>query len=104
MITGEVMRKKIEEKCFEITKMLLEKNKSYGNSIATPINVFSNLDPIQQVELRIDDKLKRIRSNSEGTDHQFKHEDSVKDLIGYLILYEILKDIKIDNTVKAETK
>ena len=93
MITQEEMRKRIELKCLEIAKMLLEKNKSYGNSISDPINVFSNLNPIQQVELRIDDKLKRIKNNSVGIDHKFKHEDSTFDLIGYLILYEILKDL-----------
>jgi hypothetical protein len=93
MITQEEMRKRIELKCLHIAKMLLEKNKSYGNSIAEPINVFSNLDPIKQVELRIDDKLKRIKNNSAGVDHKFKHEDSAFDLIGYLILYEILKDL-----------
>jgi len=93
MIKQEDMRSRIENKCLEIAKMLLEKNKSYGNSIAEPINVFSSLDPIKQVELRIDDKLKRIRNNSHGVEHNYKHEDSCLDLIGYLVLYEILKDV-----------
>ena len=98
MISQEEMRKRIELKCLNIAKMLLEKNKSYGNSIAEPINVFSNLDPIKQVELRIDDKLKRIRNNSIGVEHKYKHEDSSVDLIGYLILYEILKDLENEKT------
>ena len=92
MITQEEMRKRIELKCLYLAKMLLEKNKSYGNSISDTINVFSDLDPIKQVELRIDDKLKRIKNNNSGVDHQFKNEDSVTDLIGYLILYSILID------------
>ena len=99
-MTQEEMRKKIENKCFDIAKMLLEKNKSYGNSIAEPINVFSGLDPIKQVELRIDDKLKRIKNNTLGNDHKFKHEDSVRDLIGYLVLYEILMDTAKEQTTK----
>jgi hypothetical protein len=84
------MKEKIEGKCLEICKFLLDKNKSYGNSAAESINVFSTPDPIEGVRLRMDDKIKRIRNSNK---HAVKdNEDSVRDLIGYLILYEILMD------------
>jgi len=97
MITQEKMKSKIEHKCLEICKFLLEKNKSYGNSAAESINVFSDLDPIEGIKLRIDDKLKRIRNNK-NTEHEFRNEDSIKDLIGYLILYEIMEEDQIEKT------
>jgi len=86
----EQMQQKIENKCLEICKFLLEKNKSYGNSAAENINIFSTLQPIEGVKLRIDDKLKRIKNQSQKVEHAFMDENNIRDLIGYLILFEIL--------------
>lgn len=90
MVNQDQMQGKIENKCLEICKFLLEKNKSYGNSAAETINVFSSLEPIEGVKLRIDDKLKRIRNQAQKVEHAFMDENNIRDLIGYLILYEIL--------------
>ena len=90
-MNADQMKAKIEIKCLELCKFLLEKNKSYGNSAADPETIFSDLPPLEGVKLRIDDKLKRIK-NTKRIDHAFKDKDNVRDLIGYLILYEILMD------------
>ena len=89
-MNAEQMKAKIETKCLEICKFLLDKNKNYGNSAAEPSTIFSDLSPIEGVKLRIDDKLKRIKNQKKNPGND--KEDTVRDLIGYLILYEILLD------------
>jgi hypothetical protein len=75
----------IREECDTIRDFLIEKNASYGNSVFDPIRIFSDGDPVQQIHVRIDDKLSRImRGREYGT------EDTELDLIGYLILKRAL--------------
>lgn len=62
--------------------MLLDKNKKYGSSATNPIRVFSKLEPLEGIKLRMDDKLSRIRNGAADDD-----EDPVYDLAGYCILY-----------------
>ena len=50
--------------CDEIKAMLLEKNLSYGNSALAPLRIFSRADPVEQLNVRIDDKLSRIARGS----------------------------------------
>lgn len=69
-----------------ILDMLEEKNKSYGDNISNPINVFSGLPPEEGLKVRIDDKLSRI---ARGNSYQ---EDNVRDLVGYLLRYIEMKD------------
>lgn len=76
-----------------IEDMLIEKNKSYGNSALNPLRVFSKVDAVEQLKVRIDDKLSRIARGNE-----FIGDDTVNDLIGYLVLYKIA--IKGDNVEK----
>lgn len=66
-----------------VEKMLVEKNKAYGNSALDPIRVFSQADPIEQLKVRIDDKLSRIKKGSAAG------EDVIDDLIGYLVIFKI---------------
>jgi hypothetical protein len=40
--------------------MLLEKNAKYGNSALEPIRCFSRADPVEQIRVRLDDKLSRL--------------------------------------------
>ena len=79
----------VKEVCEAIHKMLIEKNKSYGNSALDPIRCFSKLNPIETIKIRIDDKLSRLMRGSE-----FGSDDSVKDLIGYLVLLRIAQKQK----------
>jgi len=69
----------------EVTNLLLEKNAAYGDSALNPVGIFSKGDAIESLCARIDDKLMRIKSKG-ITDAT---EDTVQDLIGYLILLKI---------------
>ncbi len=77
----------IAAECDAIKKLLLEKNAKYGNSALEPSRVFSKADAIEQIKVRIDDKLSRIRtSGTSGAD-----EDTEQDLIGYLVLLRVAR-------------
>jgi hypothetical protein len=77
----------IRQVCDEIKDLLVTKNQRYGNSALEPKRVFSKASPEEQIKVRIDDKLSRIaQSGTEGVD-----EDTLQDLIGYLILWKVLK-------------
>jgi len=77
---------KITIACEEIKSLLIEKNRKYGDSAMNPSRIFSKADSKEQLKVRIDDKLNRIM-NQQSDDT----EDSVMDLIGYLILLKISK-------------
>lgn len=73
----------IERECDAIKELLLAKNLAYGDSALNPIRVFSRVNSIEQLRVRLDDKLSRLmRGASAG-------EDVVIDLIGYLVLLRI---------------
>ena len=78
---------KIMRKCLEVAEMLINKNISYGDSALSPIRVFSKADNLEQIKVRIDDKLNRI-VNSEA----YPGDNDIDDLIGYLILLKIAVD------------
>jgi hypothetical protein len=78
----------ILDTCHEIAHMLIEKNKSYGDSAIKPIRIFSSADNLEQLKVRIDDKLNRIK-NAEG----YPGDNDIDDLIGYLVLYKVAKSI-----------
>ena len=74
----------IDVECENIKQMLLQKNRAYGNSFADPVRIFSKATPEEALLIRIDDKLSRIaRGNDAG-------EDTILDLVGYLILLRVL--------------
>lgn len=81
------MDSKIAQKCDEVKNMLLEKNRMYGNSAIKPLRIFSKADTVEQIKVRIDDKLNRLLSGQMD-----ENEDVVKDLIGYLILLLIAQE------------
>ena len=69
----------------KLANMLLEKNISYGNSALEPINIFSKLDAQEQLNVRMDDKISRLAKGQE-----FGTEDTKLDLLGYLVLDQML--------------
>lgn len=69
----------------EIGTMLKEKNRAYGNSALNPVRVFSKADPVEQIKVRLDDKLSRLQRGSAAG------EDVEKDLLGYLVLLRIAR-------------
>ena len=68
-----------------VRDLLLRKNKAYGDSALKPANIFARGSAVENLCSRIDDKLMRIK-NLGITD---KTEDTIQDLIGYLILLKI---------------
>lgn len=73
-----------------IHKMLEEKNKAYGDSALNPLRLFSRVDAVESLCVRIDDKINRIKNSGITRDT----EDSVEDLIGYLVLLQIARKRK----------
>lgn len=71
----------------KIADLLIAKNKAYGDSALNPVRIFSKASRIEQLNVRIDDKISRIQR---GTD--FGDEDTVRDLIGYLVLRLIAEE------------
>ena len=90
----------IKEVGKEVVLLLLEKNKAYGDTANNPPQIFSKLSPKEGLLARIDDKLSRIKQKGLND----LTEDTVQDLIGYLILYKVqvkkeenkIKDILIE--------
>jgi hypothetical protein len=81
----------IANTCEEIKSMLISKNESYGDSAIDPIRIFSKSDTLEQIKVRIDDKLSRISRGSE-----FYGDNDLDDLIGYLILFKVAKVLNND--------
>lgn len=79
--------KKVRATLDAVVEMLVEKNEAYGNSALEPVRVFSKADAAEQLRVRIDDKLSRLIKG-----HEFGTEDTVKDLIGYLVLLLMAED------------
>ena len=76
----------IVEICEEIKELLLEKNRKYGDSAINPIRIFSKSNNLEQILVRIDDKINRIKNVQADED-----EEVINDLIGYFILYKVAK-------------
>lgn len=76
----------IASTCNDVRDLLLKKNAKYGNAALEPIRVFSKASTKEQLLVRIDDKLNRIKQGNNLLDED---EDVVMDLIGYLILLKV---------------
>ena len=90
------MQETIKKVCEELTEFLLAKNKAYGDSASNPVRIFSKTDPLEQINIRIDDKLSRIARGNE-----FDGDDTELDLIGYLVLKRAIKR-KEEETLRRE--
>ena len=71
----------IHEVCTDMAMFLIEKNTSYGNSALDPVRIFSRASPVEQLNVRIDDKISRKMRGDE-----YAGDDDEKDLVGYLLL------------------
>lgn len=78
----------IAQICDEIKEMLIEKNKSYGDSALNPVRIFAKSDSVEQLHVRIDDKLSRITRGG-----SYVGDNDLNDLIGYLILLKIAREL-----------
>ena len=71
----------------DIRELLLEKNRKYGDSALNPSRIFSKASAVEQIRVRIDDKLTRMKNRQNDDD-----EDLLKDLLGYLVLLAIAEN------------
>ena len=72
--------------CEDVKELLLYKNQKYGNSALEPARIFSKASAVEQLLVRIDDKLNRIHK---GEGLIGEDEDVIMDLIGYLVLLKL---------------
>jgi hypothetical protein len=86
------VQEKINTFGLEMTKLLIEKNKRYGNSALQPLEIFTkhlgviNSAGINTILVRLDDKLSRVKNSD-----NLKKNDII-DLIGYLQLLAVGKE------------
>lgn len=84
---------KIREQYVRLLDKQLAKNKDYGNSVFNDIEVFGEtISAETSCKARIADKLKRLSSASFQVDES--HDDTIDDLIGYLVAYRIIRNNK----------
>ena len=87
---------KISNVCDDIKKLLIDKNRKYGNSALKPNRIFSKCSATEQLLVRIDDKLNRIMK---GAGLLANDEDVVNDLIVYLVLLKISMTTEENNDI-----
>lgn len=75
----------ILEESAAVTNLLLSKNEAYGDSALNPAGIFAGGNAVDNLCCRIDDKLMRIKQRGINDET----EDTVQDLIGYLILLKV---------------
>lgn len=85
----------IKAECESVCKLLIEKNRAYGDSAIHPVNVMSPVSAVQAIAIRLDDKLSRIKNcgGLEAALNSTAVEDTVQDLIGYLVLARVAKKV-----------
>jgi len=90
----------IAKHCDRVKNLLIQKNQAYGNSVFDPMRIFSKSSTVEQINVRIDDKLSRI---ARGKNTGNVPEDTVLDLIGYLIIKLVAQDMKETGIIKEFT-
>lgn len=87
---------RILETCLSVATALIQKNIAYGNSALDPVRIFSQADSVEQIRVRIDDKLSRLmRGHVAG-------EDVKMDLLGYLVLLIIAEEARAVSPVDGD--
>lgn len=82
---AEVFAERVDSVLLDIRGMLIAKNRAYGDSALNPIRCFSKASSVEQIQVRLDDKISRLmRGDSAG-------EDVELDLLGYLVLLRIAR-------------
>lgn len=83
-MSQEQFQEDLDKVLTKIRNILRDKNRKYGNAALNPSQTFGRSDPIELINVRMDDKLSRIRNRQNDDD-----EDPELDLIGYLLLKQI---------------
>jgi len=79
----------IAKTVIQLGRTLLDKNSRYGNSALNPVRVHSSANLFEQLNVRADDKLSRLRA-AKGKDE----EDALMDYTGYLILMLVARSLQ----------
>lgn len=80
---GLTFEQKVRRILTDVGDIVVARNKEYGNSALDPVRVFSKSDRMEQLKVQLDHKLSRIaRGGDPGI-------DTLRDLIGYEVLYII---------------
>lgn len=90
----------INSVCNQIKTLLILKNKAYGDSALEPVRIFSKSSSVDGLLVRIDDKLSRIKNMGISS----ASEDTLMDLIGYLILLKIQMNKSVSSGYEAMAK
>lgn len=89
----------VREVLAELAEFLEEKNRSYGDSAADPVRIFSRADREEAVRVRIDDKLSRLMRG-----HEYPGDDDILDLLGYLVLLRAMRRLAAPDVTETLTK
>ena len=87
--TTKEINRLIIDKCDCIKMLLVSKNTSYAAALFNPINQFSSLSAKETCNVLIDNKLSRLKNGK-----QYKNENDILDLVGYLINLLVIIDIE----------
>lgn len=66
---------------YHLADFLVGKNREYGNSALDPVRCASTAGPLEQIRVRIDDKISRLLRGGPAA------LDTMVDLAGYLLIY-----------------
>lgn len=77
-----VICKLMKKQMKELQDFIIGKNKSYGGSVFNHAGFHSDLNALEKIKVRIDDKINRLFCGG-----KYDNEDTIKDWLGYYILY-----------------
>lgn len=78
---------KVQDILHGMADLLVEKNAAYGNSALDPVRIFSRADTTEQLYVRLDDKINRVKQG-----HEYPGDDTIRDIIGYCTLILIARE------------
>ena len=87
------LENEIRARCAQLAEFLVGKNRAYGNSAGDPVRVFSRADKLEQIRIRMDDKLSRIARGVRLEETDESVDDTKRDLAGYLVLEAVISEI-----------
>lgn len=71
----------------DVADTIVDKNLAYGDSALNPVRIFSKADRMEQLFVRLDDKLSRVQRG-----HEYPGDDTIRDIIGYCTLILIARE------------
>lgn len=70
-----------------VADTVVQKNHAYGDSALNPVRIFSSASRMEQLFVRLDDKLSRVQRG-----HEYPGDDTIRDIIGYCTLILISRE------------